>query len=200
MTMTVSQTSMEGGDAAFPVALKRIQPGWMIALGAITALTGLLAIAFPFVSTLTVEVMVGSLFLTLGLFTTVHAVMERKAEGMWWELLMGLLHIVAGVAFLANPLGGIIALTVMFGVVFVVEGVMRIVMALQMERSKRVFVLVASGSLSVLLGGIVLAGMTNGASLTLLGVLLGVNFIFSGAATMVFGISRMTTREDAQSD
>ncbi len=195
--MTVSQTSMDGGDAALSEALEGIQPGWMIALGAITSLTGLLAIAFPFASTLTVELMVGSLFLTVGLFTTVHATMERKAEGMWWELLIGLLHIAAGVAFLVNPLGGIIALTIMLGGVFVVEGVMRIMMALQMERSKRVFLLVASGALSVVLGGIVLAGMTNGASLTLLGVLLGVNFIFSGAAIMTFGISGITTRENA---
>lgn len=194
--MTVSQTSIEGGDAAFPTALKRIQPGWMIALGILTVLTGFLAIAFPFASTLTVEVMVGSLFLTTGLFTTVHAIMERKAEGMWWELLTGLLHIVAGVAFLANPLGGIIALTVMLGVIFVVEGVMRIIMAVQIERSRRVFLLVASGALSVLLGGLVLAGMTNGASLTLLGAMLGVNFIFSGAAMTAFGVSRLKLRED----
>ena len=49
--------------------------------------------------------------------------------------------------------------------------------------------MVASGALSILLGILVLAGLANGASLTLIGVLLGINFIFSGAAATTLGIA-----------
>lgn len=183
--MTHSDTHGEGGDAIFTVTTKSIRPGWMIALGVLMTLTGIAALVFPFAA----EVMTGSLFLTAGAFTTVHAVTDRKAEGMWWELLIGLLYIAAGIAFLANPLGGIVAMTVMLGVTFVAEGVLRIIMATQMERSRRLFLLVASGALSVLLGVMVVAGLANGASLTLIGVLLGINFIFSGAAATAIGIA-----------
>ncbi|MEL7259456.1 MAG: DUF308 domain-containing protein, partial [Pseudomonadota bacterium] len=168
--MSLSETQGESGDAAFTVKLKTVHPGWMMALGLLMVLTGIAALAFPFASTLTVEVMTGSIFLTAGVFTTVHAVMNLKAEGVWWELLTGLLYVLAGVAFLANPLGGIIAMTVLLGATFIVEGVLRIIMATQMERSRRLFLLIASGALSILLGGMVFAGLANGASLTLIGV------------------------------
>lgn len=193
--MTVADTKVEGGDAAFAVSVQSIRPGWMIALGVLTVLTGMSAIAFPFASTLAVEVMTGMLFLAVGLITTVHAVVERKAEGMWWELLTGLLYIVAGVVFLANPLGGILAMTVMLGATFVAEGVLRIIMATQMERSRQLFFLIASGAMSLMLGLLVFAGLANGASLTLIGVLLGANFIFSGTAATAIGIAGLSARD-----
>ena len=187
--MSVSETNVEGGAPAFNVTMKNIEPGWMIALGVLTVLTGIAAIAFPLASTLTVELLTGSLLLTVGVFTTVHAIMECKADGMWWELLMGLVYIVAGILFLANPLGGIIAMTVMLGATFLAEGVLRIIMATQVERSKQLFLVVASGSLSIFLGVMVFGGLANGASLTLIGVLLGVNFVFSGAAAIGIGVA-----------
>ena len=49
--MTVSQTSIEGSDAAFTQAIEEIHPSWMIALGIVTLLTGFLAMAFPIAST-----------------------------------------------------------------------------------------------------------------------------------------------------
>ncbi|MEO0929680.1 MAG: DUF308 domain-containing protein [Pseudomonadota bacterium] len=196
--MTVSETDIEGGDAAFAVKLKNIHPGWMIALGVLTVLTGVVAIAFPLASTLAAELLVGSLFLAIGVVTTAHAIMERQADGIWWELLIGLVHIVAGVLFLANPFGGIVALTVLLGATFLVEGVFRIIMATQMERSRRLFLVIASGGLSILLGILVFGGLANGASLTLIGVLLGVNFMFSGAAAIAIGIAG--TVSDAEND
>ncbi|MEL6838380.1 MAG: DUF308 domain-containing protein [Pseudomonadota bacterium] len=196
--MTVSETDIEGGDAAFAVKLKNIHPGWMIALGVLTVLTGVVAIAFPLASTLAAELLVGSLFLAIGVVTTAHAIMERQADGMWWELLIGLVHIVAGVLFLANPFGGIVALTVLLGATFLTEGVFRIIMATQMERSRRLFLVIASGGLSILLGILVFGGLANGASLTLIGVLLGVNFMFSGAAAIAIGIAG--TASDAEND
>ncbi|MEL6101933.1 MAG: DUF308 domain-containing protein [Pseudomonadota bacterium] len=193
--MTTADTKIEGVDAAFAMTVQGIRPGWMIALGLLTILTGMTAIAFPFASTLAVEVMTGMLFLAVGLFTTVHAVVERKADGMWWELLTGLLYVVAGVVFLANPLGGILAMTVMLGATFVAEGVLRIVMATQMERSRQLFLLIASGAMSLLLGLLVFAGLANGASLMLIGVLLGVNFIFSGMAATAVGIAGLNAND-----
>ena len=193
--MTVSETSVEGGDAAFTVGPRNIQPGWMIALGVLTVLTGIAAIAFPLASTLAVELLTGSLFLAAGVFTTAHAIMERKANGMWWELLIGLVHIAAGVLLLANPLGGIIAITVILGATLLVEGVLRIIMATQMDLSRRLFLVIASGALSILLGIMVFGGLANGASLTLIGVLLGVNFIFAGAAAIGIGIAGIRSGE-----
>ncbi|WP_171173712.1 HdeD family acid-resistance protein [Ruegeria sp. HKCCD8929] len=194
--MTLSEpTGSKGATTALPETTE-LRPVWIIVLGALIVLTGIAAIAFPLASTLAVEVLVGSLFLTVGVFTTTHAIIDRGSEGTWWELLIGLLHIAAGVIFLANPLGGILALTVMLGATFVAEGVLRIFMALRMERSRKLFLLIASGALSILLGGMVFAGLANGASLTLIGVLLGVNFIFAGVALITVGMAAKTSGSD----
>ncbi|MEX0316727.1 MAG: HdeD family acid-resistance protein [Ruegeria sp.] len=194
--MTLSEpTGSKEATTALP-ATTELRPVWIIVLGALTVLTGIAAIAFPLASTLAVEVLVGSLFLTVGVFTTTHAIIDRGSEGMWWELLIGLLHIAAGVIFLTNPLGGILALTVMLGATFVAEGVLRIFMALRMERSRKLFLLIASGALSILLGGMVFAGLANGASLMLIGVLLGANFIFAGVALITVGMAAKTSGSD----
>ena len=65
--MTTADTKIEGDDAAFAMTVQGIRPGWMIALGLLTILTGMTAIAFPFASTLAVEVMTGMLFLAVTL-------------------------------------------------------------------------------------------------------------------------------------
>ena len=193
--MAISETHIEGDHAALTVTMRKFHPGWMIALGVLTSFTGLAALVFPLASTLAVELMIGGLFLAVGVSTTVHAVMERKVDGMWWELLMGFVYTVAGILFLANPFGGIVALTVMLGTTFVAEGVLRIVMATQMGRSRQLFLMVASGALSMLLGVIVLGGLANGASLTLVGFLLGINFVFAGTATIALGVAALRSDE-----
>lgn len=177
-----------------PAAEPAPRPIWLIVLGVVTVLTGVAAIVFPFASTLAAEIMVGSLFLTVGLFSTIHAFAERTWKAFIWELLIGALQIGAGVMFLVNPLGGIVVLTAMLGAVFAAEGLLRIVLGLQMRPDKGWGLIVGSGALSVVLGVLVFAGLSNGASLMLIGILMGVNFIFAGAATISLGVELQDVR------
>ena len=64
-----------------------------------------------------------------------------------------------------------------------------------MRPAERWGLVIASGCLSVLLGIMVLAGLANGASIALIGTLVGLNFIFAGSAMMAVGIARQ--RKDA---
>ncbi|WP_306115712.1 MULTISPECIES: HdeD family acid-resistance protein [unclassified Roseovarius] len=166
----------------------RPNPKWLIALGIATLLIGFVAIAFPLASTLAIETFVGSLFLTLGLVTMVHAFMEKAWNGFLWALLIGGLHVIAGMAFMANPLGGVLALTVMLGVIFLVEGVLRIVLGVRMRPNNRWGLMIASGAMSILLAIMVLAGLANGSSLIVIGVIVGVNFVFAGLALLQIGL------------
>lgn len=86
-----------------------------------------------------------------------------------------------------NPFGGVIALTVMLGVVFLIEGIARIVLAFRMRSERNWGWFAALGGISVLLGLLVLGGLANGASLGFIGVLLGVNFIFAGESFIALG-------------
>lgn len=187
--MTLTDTNADGPAATVSGADSGLNSFWLIVLGVCTVFTGIVAIAFPLASTLAVEVIVGSLFLTIGVLTAVHAFVQRDAAGMWWELLIGLLYSAAGIAFLLNPLGGIVAMTIMLGATFLAEGILRIVMAVQLTRSRATFLLIASGALSILLSILVFVGLINGTGLTIVGVLVGVNFIFAGVALVSAGVT-----------
>lgn len=187
--MIQTDIAMNNAVGDEPTAESGPNPIWLIVLGVLTFLTGFAAIAFPLASSLAVEIMVGSLFLTIGVFTSVHAFMEKAWKAFFWELAMGVLYVAAGIVFLVNPLGGIVALTVLLGTVFVGDGVLRIVIGFQMRPAERWGIVIASGALSALLGILVLTGLANGASLLFIGTLMGINFIFAGVATISLGVA-----------
>ncbi len=173
-------------------AIGQARPVWLIVLGALMVMVGISAIAFPLLSTLAVETFLGAAFFSGGIVATIHAFMEKDWKGFFWSLAIGILHVVAGLVLLFDPLGGVLALTLVLGATFVAEGVLRIVLAIQARADKPWGMMVASGALSILLGGIVLVGIVNGTSLLLLGTLVGVNFNFAGVSLVTMGLSIQT--------
>ena len=161
--------------------------GWFIALGVIMILTGIGAFAFPLIASLSVELLVGATFLVGGIATLFHAFQEKEWGGVFWQLAVGIVYMAGGLVFLVNPFGGVIALTVFLGVVFLVEGIARIVMGFQMRGERNWGWAVASGAMSLLLSILVFGGFATGASLGFIGLLLGINFIFAGASFVALG-------------
>ncbi len=164
--------------------------GWLIILGIALILVGVGAAAFPLAATLSVEILTGSAFLVAGICTIFHAFAAEKWSGVFWETMIGLLYIATGIGFLLNPLAGIVALTVMLGGVFLAEGMMRAILAFQLRPAKNWGWMLFSGLVSALLGALVIGGLANGASLLFLGMLVGINFIFAGAAFIAVGTGR----------
>ena len=164
--------------------------GWFILLGAVMILTGIGAFAFPFVASLSVELLVGATFLVGGIATLIQSFQEKEWGGVFWQLAIGIVYLAGGLVFLVNPFGGVIALTVFLGIVFFVEGIARMIMGFQMRAERNWGWLVASGGMSMLLGILVFGGLANGASLGFIGVLLGVNFIFAGASFIALGSAK----------
>lgn len=166
---------------------EQIARGWFIGLGVVMVLVGVAAFAFPLIASLSVELLVGSAFLVGGIATLVQAFREKEWSGVIWQFAIGAVYVLGGLAFLANPFGGVVALTMMLGIVFLLEGIARIVMGVQLRSERNWGWMVASGGTSILLSILIFGGLANGASLTLIGVLLGVNFIFSGISLIALG-------------
>ena len=161
--------------------------GWFVALGVIMILTGIGAFAFPLIASLSVELLVGATFLVGGIATLFHAFQEKEWSGVFWQLAVGIVYMTGGLIFLVNPFGGVIALTVFLGIVFLVEGIARMIMGFQMRSERNWGWVVASGAMSIILSVLVFGGFATGASLGLIGVLLGINFIFAGASFVALG-------------
>lgn len=167
--------------------------GWFILLGAVMILIGIGALAFPLVASLSVELLLGVTFLVGGIATLIQSLQEKEWGGVFWQLAIGVVYLAGGILFLINPFGGVIALTVFLGTVFLVEGITRMIMGFQLRAQRNWGWLVASGGLSMVLGILVFGGLANGASLGFIGVLLGINFIFAGASFVALGSARVQT-------
>ncbi len=157
--------------------------------GIILLLLGALAILLPPFATLTVTIIFGWIFLVSGLIGWVTTLGARGAPGFWWSLISALLATAAGLILLIRPIGGAISLTLLLIAFFVIEGIASIMFAVEHRRqlSGRWEWMLLSGVIDLVLAGIIFAGLP-GTAAWALGVLVGVNLIFGGAALIAMAL------------
>lgn len=161
--------------------------GWFIALGIFLIATGVGALIFPQVATLSVELFVGSAMLIGGIATLVHAFKSTGWGGFLIEIFIAATYIAGGALFLFNPLAGIFTLTALLAAFFAFDGILRILMAIQIRGERSWPFFLVSGLLSLMLAILIVAGIANGASLAFIGFLVGINFVFAGVSYIVCG-------------
>jgi uncharacterized membrane protein HdeD (DUF308 family) len=154
-----------------------------LAQGVIMLILGVLAIIWPGISTIAVDIYVGWLFLLSGVVGIVVMFLARDVQAFLWMLLTAALSLFVGVILLYRPAEGAASLTLVLTAFFVVEGIFQIAASLSY---RNVFPnqwgwMLASGIADVILAGIIIAGWP-GTATWALGLIAGVNLITSGAA------------------
>jgi len=164
---------------------------WVLFLveGIMLVILGLAAIVIPPIATLAVEILFGWLFLISGITGLITTFWMREAPGFWWSLVSAILGIAAGIVLLLWPLSGILSLTLILIVFFVIEGVASIMFALEHKRelSGRWGWILASGAIDLILAAIVFAGLP-GTAAWAMGLLVGINMVFGGSALIAMAL------------
>ena len=164
---------------------------WVLFLieGIILVVLGLIAIVVPPIATLAVELLFGWLFLLSGIMGLITTFWMRDAPGFWWSLLSGVLGIAAGIVLLVWPLSGVLSLTLVLIVFFTIEGIASIMYALEhkLELSGRWGFMLASGIIDLIIAAIILFGLPGSAAWAL-GLLVGINLAFGGAALIAMAL------------
>ena len=164
---------------------------WVLYLveGIILVVLGLIAIVVPPIATLAVELLFGWLFLLSGVVGLITTFWMRDAPGFWWSLLSGVLGIAAGIVLLVWPLSGVLSLTLVLIVFFTIEGIASIMYALEHKRelSGRWGFMLASGIIDLIIAAIILFGLPGSAAWAL-GLLVGINLAFGGAALIAMAL------------
>jgi uncharacterized membrane protein HdeD (DUF308 family) len=163
--------------------------------GAVIGLLGVLAIVFPFVTGLSMSILLGILLVAGAL---VHVARAFSAGGFWgvvWQVALGVLYGIAGVSLLANPVLGLTTLTLLVIAFFVVDGIVEIAWALAGRGSVGWLWLLGSGVLSILLAGLLWAGFPSTAAWGI-GVLVGVNLLSTGLTLILVGRAGEETAVD----
>jgi len=163
------------------VGMDEVREHWQgfLALGIVLILLGVAAIFFPFVATLATELTIAWILVFSGIAQGLHAFRLRHRIGFWPSLLSGLLTLTIGLLLLVFPMSGILSITLFVAALFLVNGAFRIAQAIQLRPLAHWGWLLAGGILSMLLGVLVLAQWP-AAALWLLGLLVGIDLMFSG--------------------
>ena len=162
-----------------------VREHWKLFLieGIILVILGILAILVPPLATIAVTILIGWLFLISGVAGLITTFGARHAPGFWWSLLSALLGIAAGLVLLVWPLSGAISLTLLLIVFFIIEGVLSIMYAVEHKRelTGQWGWMLVSGIIDLILAAMIWGGLPSTAAWAL-GLLVGINLIFGGAA------------------
>jgi len=158
--------------------------------GVIMTILGILAVVWPGISTIGVDVYVGWLFLISGIVGLFTLFLAQDAQAFLWMLLTAALALFVGIILLWHPTEGAVSLTAVLRAFFIVEGIFQVAASLSY---RAVFPsqwgwMLASGIGDLILAGLIIAGWPGTASWAL-GLIVGVNLITSGVAITLVSLA-----------
>ncbi|NLX00740.1 MAG: sulfate permease [Actinomycetales bacterium] len=168
--------------------LERRRTGLDVVIGVLLILGGLFMLSNAVLATAVSVLMIGWLALIGGIMELGTALASIRSNFSWSTLLGGAMLTVLGLFMLRSPLAGALALTIMAGAMFFASGIMRVGLALRMPSHR--WLLIASGVISIALALWIMVNPAK-ATLTLLGVLLGVQVLTEGITMLVAGRLRV---------
>ena len=161
-----------------------------VAQGVVMTILGILAIIWPEISTVAVDLYVGWLFLLSGAVGVIALFFAPTVSSFLWALLTTALSLLVGVLLVWHPVEGAVSLTLVLVAFFVVEGVFQTVLSFSY---RNVFPeswgwMLASGITDLILVAIIMKGWPASASWAL-GVVVGANLVTSGIATIMVALA-----------
>lgn len=154
---------------------------WYLVQGALMMLAGLLAFVFPVLSSVAVVVFLGWLLIICGVVQGLGLIGARAAPHFWLHLISVALFILVGVLLLRNPGESLLTLTLLLIVLFMVEGMSKVIFALTIRPFPNWGWILLSGVVGIVLALVLWASMPVAAA-WLLGALLGIQLISEGFA------------------
>ena len=154
--------------------------------GIILSILGVVCLVYPIAASVWIEVVVGSCFIISAFFVLAGFFSRKGGWNKFYAAVTAVLYFIAGVLMLSNPFGGIFALTVIMGVVFVFEGAAAIAFWGANKGILNSWLMLINGAASILLGAIALFCPSCG--IWFIGTLAGVDFLFTGVA--LFGLEK----------
>jgi uncharacterized membrane protein HdeD (DUF308 family) len=163
---------------------------WLLALrGVIAVLFGILAIAWPAITLVSLAVLFAAFALTGGAVWTFGAVKNRKADERWWLLLLfGMASLAAGFIAALYPGLTAIALVILVGANALVSGVIDIAVAVRLRKLMRgELLLILSGMVSLVFGAYLLM-FPAGAGALALAFVIGCYAILTGTLMLALAL------------
>lgn len=163
--------------------------GWGIMLfaGVLIAILGLIAVLAPFLTTVSLSLLLGVLLVVGGVTRLLGSFRSQGWGGVVWHVLIGLIAIGAGVFVFVNPIVGVATLTVIVISYLLVAGTVELAMGIHLRGTPNWGWSVASGAISLVLAVLLLLGLPSSA-LWAVGLLFGINLLAGGISMAVVAL------------
>jgi uncharacterized membrane protein HdeD (DUF308 family) len=151
-------------------------------LAILTIVLGVLAIIYPLFATIFTFNVIGFVLLLFGFLQLFHGFLLSKARLGQHLLtsLIGIFYLMVGFWILRHPVFSILDLTLVIGILFFIQGAVQVIHAFEGREEHRKWPLV-SGIAGIILGILIWSRWPLD-SLSLLGLLVGINLILSGVS------------------
>lgn len=154
--------------------------------GSIMLAIGIISLLMPMLASFAVETLTGMLLLSVGLCSAYAAYSAFKIkDNPWQEIFMSVISFAAGFIFIAHPLAGIMTLSFLLSIWFLLDGIVKVYEYFRMRSIGGSLWVLVSGILGVILAFMMWNNIFTGAAMV--GVILGINLTFGGLSLIMLG-------------
>ena len=162
---------------------------WYLVQSGLMILAGILALVYPAMSSVAVVFFLGWLLIIGGILQAISLIGARHVPHFWLQLVSVVLFVIVGILFLRNPGESLVTLTLLLIVLFMVEGMSKVIFALTIRPLANWGWVLASGIVGIVLACYLWANIPLTAA-WIIGVLLGIELISEGIALGLLHVAR----------
>lgn len=160
---------------------------WLIAAAIVVFVCGVLAIVLPVTFPVGMAALLGWLFVVAAIAHVAFGIHFGRGTFAWHAFIAALYCLVA-LCLLANPLLGIVLLSLVVGVVLLAEGIIQIVLFFVLRRHRHAVWILIDGIVTLTLGIMACAHWPPAAP-EIIAYLVGISFISSGVSRPVLAFA-----------
>lgn len=160
--------------------------GWLVAMAMLLMLAGLVALLSTVSTTILSMAFLGLILLFAGIVHVITGFMERDIKEVLPDVFVGILTGIAGVVVLLRPVGAAAAITLVFSMLFLVGGLVRVITAVMMRDMSWPWAVI-SGVITSLLGLMLLLEWPVG-SLSVIGLFIAIMLVMAGVHVMAVAV------------
>jgi len=149
--------------------------------GAVMVVAGVLALILPALASTGLVVLLGWLLILSGIVQIVGLIGATQVPYFWLQLVAVALEMLVGYLLVSNPQAGLLTITFLMLVLFLISGITRVVFALMIRPMDDWLWMLAGGLVAIVCALVLFANLPEAAA-WLLGLLLGIELIALGGA------------------
>jgi uncharacterized membrane protein HdeD (DUF308 family) len=160
---------------------------WLLILGVLLIVVGLVAISATFIATLATVVILGILLMIGGAVEILDAFLGRGWRGFWMHLLAGIMYLVLGFFLIQRPLEAAAFFTLMLAAAFFVGGLFRMIVSVS-ERFYGWGWVLLNGVVTLILGILIWREWPETA-FWVIGLFVGLDMLFDGWSLVITALT-----------